>query len=1197
MVTLVASAWSRQQVAQALAPVLDAPDLDAWTDAVHGATGGWPARVVRAVEAAAAVGLTRPDPRAIAEAAANELPRTDAALARRILEAHWGEEVGELPAHLAVDGVPLQWAVFAARRSLDSSAASLARALLVERRRAGRPVPLALALDAGDDDELGARLAEAATVVGRLPAKLLAWAQEHPERIEDPAQQAAVVRELLRLGEAGPARELGERWSQDPRVAIQLARALQQVGRPRETLSVLDGVDTESAAPVARAALGLRLRALVDLGKAEQAVNEARESLGDAQAEVGQGIATAWLWAGMAAAYAGEEDAAAEWLARALASLQGDQTPGAAALRARAGQLQANLAEAQGELAQAAARYRSARDEFTAAGEAVGELFASSSLAALAFPGGRGGGGGRARTGGASRIDRAQCSCRRSPSPCSTSTSVWVRVGALTECRRWLDVTSDLLDQGGDASALTRARLDRVRADLRAAEQAAPADSESDYLECADRLTQAGAGREAADALLNAARFARVQGLPERAAEHLEGARVHAEGVSDWALGLSLELEALAQAGSEPAALARVAARLREHPQPSELTRRGQLELAWTYDRTLLGALHNAHGIGDPAAHTVANRMLQTLEALMSKVSTLDRAAARKALLSDAGDPSPLRELVRELDEDAARLEPRPAESVSTSTSAAAAASRRQESGDEAGRLAQLIRIYRRLAREDQLERLLEQVVEAMMELTDAERGVVVVRRSADERLEVAREIAGEGDAVTFSRSVIDRVLESAEPVISVDAAEDERFDESRSISHLNLRSVLALPLVFRGEVLGAAYVDHRLRRGAFDEGDLAHVEDFANLAALAVANARALDSVRRQTQVLQEQGSKLEQLLEQREAEVEGLRAKVREAGPVRESYRGMIGASDKMQRIFRLVDRLAESDVPVVIYGESGTGKELVARAIHQAGPRADRAFVAENCGAIPETLLESVLFGHAKGAFTGAQKPKAGLFEAANGGTIFLDEVGEMSPAMQTKLLRVLQEGEVRRVGENSSRKVDVRVIAASNRDLEAMVEDGSFRRDLFYRINVVKVELPALRSRPADIPALVEHFLERHGGGRLEVSASAMRAVTRYPWPGNVRELENEVQRWVALVESRVRPDDLSPSVLGAGDDDALDPDDLRLRPRVDRLERELIARALERTGGNQTQAAQLLGLSRFGLQKKLRRLNEEDQAST
>jgi transcriptional regulator with GAF, ATPase, and Fis domain len=238
--------------------------------------------------------------------------------------------------------------------------------------------------------------------------------------------------------------------------------------------------------------------------------------------------------------------------------------------------------------------------------------------------------------------------------------------------------------------------------------------------------------------------------------------------------------------------------------------------------------------------------------------------------------------------------------------------------------------------------------------------------------------------------------------------------------------------------------------------------------------------------------------------------------------------------------------------------------------------------------------VLFGHTRGAFPGAAAARPGLFEAADGGTIFLDEIGETSPAMQTKLLRVLQEGEVRRLGDTKSRKVDVRVIAASNRDLEAMVAAGSFRQDLFYRINVVKLELPPLRDRREDIPALIEHFLTRHGRERepsLQIGASALRKLTGYAWPGNVRELENEVQRWLALCEDRVMPEDLSPAIEGS-QTRMDDPDDLELRPRVDRLERELIARAMERTGGNQTQAAQLLGLSRYGLQKKLKRLEDE-----
>jgi transcriptional regulator with PAS, ATPase and Fis domain len=312
----------------------------------------------------------------------------------------------------------------------------------------------------------------------------------------------------------------------------------------------------------------------------------------------------------------------------------------------------------------------------------------------------------------------------------------------------------------------------------------------------------------------------------------------------------------------------------------------------------------------------------------------------------------------------------------------------------------------------------------------------------------------------------------------------------------------------------------------------------------------------------------------------------------PDRRIYRGMVGGAPAMQAVFRLIDRLADSDVPVVIYGESGTGKELVARAIHDAGARKLRPFVAENCGAIPEALLESVLFGHAKGAFTGAHRATPGLFEAADGGTIFLDEIGEMSPGMQTKLLRVLQEGEVRRVGDTAVRKIDVRVIAASNRDLEAMVAAGQFRKDLLYRIRVVKIDLPPLRSRPDDLAPLIEHFLGRHDRQRrLTVSGAAMRALARYPWPGNIRELENEVQRWVALIESRVEPADLSPAIAEARTGGASDPDDLRLRPRLDRLERELIERAMTAAQNNQTRAATLLGLSRFGLQKKLRRIAE------
>jgi transcriptional regulator with PAS, ATPase and Fis domain len=296
-------------------------------------------------------------------------------------------------------------------------------------------------------------------------------------------------------------------------------------------------------------------------------------------------------------------------------------------------------------------------------------------------------------------------------------------------------------------------------------------------------------------------------------------------------------------------------------------------------------------------------------------------------------------------------------------------------------------------------------------------------------------------------------------------------------------------------------------------------------------------------------------------------------------------------MLDLFRLLDRVTDTDLPVVIYGESGTGKELAARAIHHNGPRKERTFVGENCGAIPETLLESTLFGYVRGAFTGADRDTRGLFEIADGGTLFLDEVGEMSSAMQTKLLRVLQDGEFRRVGAETARHVDVRIIAASNRDLGALVEQGKFREDLYYRMSVIRVEMPPLRERVEDIPLLVDHFLRKHrkGGEEKRVAQEAMARLMSFSWPGNVRQLENEILRAGALGGATIKLLDLSPKIaLGDAEEQPAGEADLSLRNRVERLERSLIREALGRADGNQTHASKLLGLSRFGLQKKIKR---------
>jgi transcriptional regulator with PAS, ATPase and Fis domain len=273
----------------------------------------------------------------------------------------------------------------------------------------------------------------------------------------------------------------------------------------------------------------------------------------------------------------------------------------------------------------------------------------------------------------------------------------------------------------------------------------------------------------------------------------------------------------------------------------------------------------------------------------------------------------------------------------------------------------------------------------------------------------------------------------------------------------------------------------------------------------------------------------------------------------------------------------------------GESGTGKELVARAIHANGPRGRRPFVSENCASVPETLLESTLFGHVRGAFTGASSTRAGLFDIADGGTLFLDEIGEMPLSMQAKLLRVLQDGEVRAVGGERARKVDVRVIGATHRNLASMVAAGTFREDLFYRLNVVTLRVPALRERPDDIPLLVDYFVKKHAAGAdVRVTRAAVAKLAAFPWPGNVRQLENEVRRALVLGDGAIDLTELSADVLRGGPA-AVRGGGLDLRSRVDALESELVFEALAKTRGNQTRAAQLLGLSRFGLQKMMKRL--------
>ncbi|HEX4458351.1 MAG TPA: sigma 54-interacting transcriptional regulator [Polyangia bacterium] len=423
---------------------------------------------------------------------------------------------------------------------------------------------------------------------------------------------------------------------------------------------------------------------------------------------------------------------------------------------------------------------------------------------------------------------------------------------------------------------------------------------------------------------------------------------------------------------------------------------------------------------------------------------------------------------------------------------------------------------------------------------------------------------------------------------------------------------VIACPIVLDGEFAGFLFVGGSVH-GALDDDATSLLMRKIREVAPAGGNGDDLQAaVARIPELSGEEIGQLCDLLELGADEIQNYHAelKLREREltsmtlELGERYRfeNIVGNSRAMQSVFRLLEKIIESESTVLIQGESGTGKELVARAIHYNGPRAKRAFVVQNCSAFNDNLLESALFGHTRGSFTGAIKDKKGLFEIADGGTFFLDEVGDMSPSLQVKLLRVLQEGTFTPVGGTETREVDVRVIAATHKDLQKMVERGEFREDLYYRINVIKIQIPPLRERIDDLPILCEHFLRKHfrarpGSGRVrppKLAPDALLALQRYSWPGNIRELENEIERCMVLggdvdelpedlLSQRVRDAALVSPKASARHDHAGS-----LKDAVERVERELIHHGLIRTHWNKSQLAKDLGISRSNLIMKVER---------
>ncbi|MFO0681565.1 MAG: sigma 54-interacting transcriptional regulator [Sandaracinus sp.] len=429
------------------------------------------------------------------------------------------------------------------------------------------------------------------------------------------------------------------------------------------------------------------------------------------------------------------------------------------------------------------------------------------------------------------------------------------------------------------------------------------------------------------------------------------------------------------------------------------------------------------------------------------------------------------------------------------------------------------------------------------------------------------------------STSIVARCLDRRALVSSIDAGADVALEGGASIHTLAVRSVIALPIAMpeRDAVL---YVDDRLRPSAFGPEVEAALEELAGFAAVALAHAARARRERRAQGLAARRERALRASLEEKTRDLALVAAEHPEQVAV-------VAESAPMRRVLMLAARVAASEVPVLLTGESGTGKEVLARFVHRASARAGAPFVAESCGAIPLPLLESTLFGHVRGAFSGASARRRGLFELAEGGTLFLDEVGEMPLEMQAKLLRVLSAREIRPVGSERARPIDVRVIAATHRDLRAEVARGTFREDLFYRLAVVEIPLPPLRERREDVEPLVREMVRSERGEGVEIEPAALEALLAYPWPGNVRELENEVRRALALDGHALRLESLSTHLRGERGKGEAELD-LDLKRATDRLERELVTRALGRAGHNVTQAARLLGLSRFGLQKMMAR---------
>lgn len=450
-------------------------------------------------------------------------------------------------------------------------------------------------------------------------------------------------------------------------------------------------------------------------------------------------------------------------------------------------------------------------------------------------------------------------------------------------------------------------------------------------------------------------------------------------------------------------------------------------------------------------------------------------------------------------------------------------------------------------------DELLNRILDIALQQLEAERGFILLKTDEGLQPRAAKNIDPEkiSDISEISSTAIQTVIDKKQALLTFDTAEDDQLDGAPSIVLNKISSIACVPLLLKGRLIGVIYIDSQSHTAKLNHQSLKFMNAFANQAAIALENSRLLDSLRQENNILKEEFHRIY-------------------------AFKEIVGKSKSMSQVFSMVGKVLNNISTVLLTGETGTGKELFARAIHYNGLRHDRPFVAVNCAAIPEKLIESELYGYKKGAFTGAVTDKKGLIESADGGTIFLDEIAEIPPALQVKLLRFLQEKEIQPVGGNQPVNVDVRVIAATNLDLELEVQEGRFREDLYYRLQVIPIHIPPLRERRSDIPLLAQHFLNKYseatGKHFLGFTETAMDQLVEHPWPGNIRQFENVIERAVVMAtQSFITEEDIILRRKGKAQG-------IEAGMTMDEMQRILLEKTLQALDGNKTHAANTLGVS-------------------